>query len=356
MRHPTDGTLRRLVDEPEGVADTDREHVAQCPVCLAELAGAREDADVIGAALSVELDTDVDEAWHRLLHSDPTPQRVPARRWRSALRRPVIATVGVIVVLSGAGVAAAANWLPIFRAEQVAPLRVTQADLVKLPDLSDFGDVEVTRELQLREVDDAAGVTARTGLAVPRVADLPRGVTGEPVYRVAEPVSAMFTFSAEKARRIAEAAGGTLPPPPPGLDGSQYRFDAGPGFAAVWSEARGLPAMIVARAVAPTVSSTGIQFETARDYLLSVPGLPADVASQLRAYSREATTLPVVVPTEEMNADGTDVGGAQATVFTSRDDTLAVVIWVDDGKVTAVAGSMSDDEVIAVARGLRWGS
>ncbi len=41
MRHPNDGTLRRLVDEPAGVADADREHVAGCPVCLSGLAAAQ---------------------------------------------------------------------------------------------------------------------------------------------------------------------------------------------------------------------------------------------------------------------------------------------------------------------------
>jgi hypothetical protein len=30
------------------------------------------------------------------------------------------------------------------------------------------------------------------------------------------------------------------------------------------------------------------------------------------------------------------------------------VVWVDDGIVTAVAGSLSADEVLSVARGLRW--
>lgn len=44
MRHPTEGTLRRLVDEPAGVTDADREHVAGCPVCLSGLAAAQEDA------------------------------------------------------------------------------------------------------------------------------------------------------------------------------------------------------------------------------------------------------------------------------------------------------------------------
>ena len=37
MRHPSEGVLRRLVDEPAGVTDADRSHVASCPTCLAEL-------------------------------------------------------------------------------------------------------------------------------------------------------------------------------------------------------------------------------------------------------------------------------------------------------------------------------
>ncbi len=51
MRHPTDGTLRRLLDEPDGVADTDRDHIADCPVCQEGLDGARDDAAFAAAAL-----------------------------------------------------------------------------------------------------------------------------------------------------------------------------------------------------------------------------------------------------------------------------------------------------------------
>jgi len=317
MRHPTDGTLRRLVDEPEGVADADREHVAACSACLAGLATAREDAAAVSVALSVEVDPDLDEAWRRLLQDERRPAAIPhERRWRAKLRSPLIATIGVGLVLGGAGAAAAANWLEIFRTEQVAPLTVSERDLVKLPDLTDFGDVDVTEPVELRKVDDAAAAAARTGLSAPVVNALPRGVTGEPQYYASDQASAVFTFSAKEAR--VEGS----PPAPPGLDGSQFRFNAGPGLVAVWPSASGLPALLVGRAVAPTVDSSGIPFETASDYILSLPGLPEDVASQLRAFS--------------------------------RDGAMAAVIWVDDGKVTAVAGSVSDDEVLAVARTLRW--
>ena len=54
-----------------------------------------------------------------------------------------------------------------------------------------------------------------------------------------------------------------------------------------------------------------------------------------------------------MTTSTADVGGTPATVLTSRDSMMAAVVWVDDGVVTAVAGSLSTDEVLAVARGLR---
>jgi hypothetical protein len=358
MRHPTEGTLRRLLDEPAGVADADREHVAGCPVCLSGLAAAQEDAAFAGAALDVDHTVDVDSGWRRLSHAASVERgrRLPApssaSRWRAALRSPVVAVVAVLALLTGASAAAAADWLQIFHTQQIAPVAVTRADLVALPDLSAYGDLEVTQDVDLRPVADAAAAEKATGLSMPQVSKLPRGVTGEPVYRIGDRVSATFTFSAEKAAQAAAAAGETLPPPPAGLDGSQFRLNAGPGLAAVWAESRGVPALIVARAVAPTGYSSGVPFETARDYLLSLPGLPKDLASQLRSFSGDGTTLPLPVPTDQLTSSAAEVGGMPATVLTSRDGLLAGVVWVNDGVVTAVAGSLSADEVLSVARGL----
>ncbi|MCW2665695.1 MAG: uncharacterized protein JWN57_657, partial [Frankiales bacterium] len=64
MRHPTEGVLRRLLDEPAGVADRDRQHVAGCAGCLDELAAVRQDAALVDRALAHEpLDVDLDAAW-----------------------------------------------------------------------------------------------------------------------------------------------------------------------------------------------------------------------------------------------------------------------------------------------------
>jgi hypothetical protein len=359
MRHPTEGTLRRLVDEPAGVADADREHVAGCPVCLSGLAAAQRDAVAVSAALDTGTVPDVDAAWHRLSHTVAVDERrratapAPARRWRNRLRSPVVAVVGVAALLAGGGAAAAADWLQVFRTEQIAPVTVTQADLVALPDLSAYGTAQVVEEPGVREVPDAAAAEDATGLTVPQVDELPGGVGGDPAYQVGDRAVVEFTFSAERAAEAAAAAGETLPPPPAGLDGGRFRLSAGPGVAAVWTSGSGAPGLVVARVVAPTADSSGVPFETARDYLLSLPGLPEDLAAQLGSFSGDGTTLPLPVPAGLATSAVADVDGAPATVLTSRDGSVAGVVWVTDGVVTAVAGSLDADEVLAVARGLQ---
>jgi hypothetical protein len=354
MRHPSEGLLRRLVDEPAGVPDDDRAHVAACATCLSALESARADARRVDVALTAPVSVDTDAGWARLSATTATPARQPvatARSWRSAVRRPVVAALSAVVLVTGAGVAAANDWLPIFRTQQVEPIEVSSSELVQLPDLSGYGDVAITQEADPQPVADAAAAAARTGLDVPQVSDLPQGVTGDPSYQAAGVVSGTFTFSAAKAART---AGGTaLPPLPPGLDGSRLRLQAGPGVAAVWTQPTGVPTLVVARVVAPTVDSSGVPFATVRDYLLSLPGLPDGVASQLRDFSPERGTLPLPVPADLVTTSTADVDGNTATVLTSRNGLFAGVVWVEDGVMTGVAGSLSAEELLSVARGLR---
>jgi hypothetical protein len=332
-------------------------------VCLRDLEAARTDADAAASILTAAAagDVDVDAGWTRLSRTPHSPGRrrrttaATARRgrWRSGLRRPAVAALGAAVVLTGAGVAAATDWLPIFHTEQVAAVPVNTAELNQLPDLSAYGDLQVSGDGAPEQVADAATAHDRTGLAVPRVGDLPRGVTGDPVYEVGSQVSATFTFSAAKAGEAASATGQELPPVPPGLDGSKVRLQAGPGVAEVWKQTSGVPTLVVARLVAPTADSSGVPFDTVRDYLLSLPGLPAGLAAQLRAFPADASTLPLPVPADLVTTSSADVAGSEASVLTSRDGIMSAVVWVNDGVLTGVGGSLSADEVLAVARGLR---
>ncbi|MGX7824734.1 hypothetical protein ACTG9Q_06550 [Actinokineospora sp. 24-640] len=369
MRHPTEGVLRRLLDEPAGVTDPDRLHVVDCSRCLGTLSAMREDAALAGAALTTALTTalasesggdigesDVDAAWRRLSTAAPATGRAPAprtARFGAFLRRPVVAALAVGVVLAGAGTAAANDWLQIFKTKQVAPVSFSTADVMALPDLSAYGEVEVTRDGDVHQVADAAAAAAETGLVVPEVDTLPRGVGGEPMYQVGGKVNLTFTFSAEQAAKAAADAGAVLPPVPPGLDGSRVQLVAGPGLAKVWAQSAGVPSLVVARAVAPTAFSSGAPFPQVRDYLLSLPGMPEEIAAQLRSFAADGSILPLPVPGEYVTTSEARVNGKSATVLATRDGAMAAVVWVDSGLVTFVAGAMDADEVLSIAEDVR---
>src|SRR5687768_428941 len=168
MRHPTEGVLRRLVDEPAGVTDDERAHVASCPTCLRGLEAVRAEAQLVSAALApatTGIDTDAGWARFSATATAPATTAVAARRavrstgparWRTAVRRPAVAGLSAVLLLTGAGVAAANDWLPIFQTERVDTVEVTSTELVQIPDLSAYGDLEITQEPETQEVADAA--------------------------------------------------------------------------------------------------------------------------------------------------------------------------------------------------------
>jgi hypothetical protein len=96
-----------------------------------------------------------------------------------------------------------------------------------------------------------------------------------------------------------------------------------------------------------------VPFATVRDYLLTLPGLPDRVATQLRTYTADGSTLPLPVDSDRFSTSTATVAGSPATVLATRDRTLAAVVWVRDGVLTAVAGALDTTEVLAVAQGLR---
>ena len=370
--HPTDGALRRALDEPASLSDADRDHVAGCPRCRAALASAADDRDAAHDLLAPDdaaASPDTDAAWQRLVAArangaadaaevaSSTSDLPAARRRRRLHRASVLAAAGAVLVVGGATAAAANDWIPVFRTESVAPVPVSLstsdvAGLATMGDLSllsGYGQWQVLSRPGLHSAPDAAAAQRRTGLPVAALTDLPTGVTGTPSYEVMDKQSAVFRFSADKAARTVAASGGSLPTLPADLDGAVLRLQAGPAVVRVWQQSSGMPTLIVAELGAPAAESSGAPLPVLRDALLSLPGLPPALAAQLRAVTSDGTTLPIPVPADEFSSSATEVQGAPATLLTSHDGTLNGVVWVSDGVVRLVAGPLSADEVRSVA-------
>ncbi len=400
-KHPSDGTLRRLLDEPVAVAIVDEDHASQCTRCQARVSLMRGDDAVLSLALDSHVEVAPAVALERLRTAERVgPALVPARasgrrrreavpgrpRRRRPILRPTTVITSVLVLMGGATAAAATNLVPIFEPESVVPVVIQAGDIVGLQALSRFGTVTGTSKLDLTPESSASDLASAAGFSLPTVT-IPSGLpTGSPSYWMVSPESAQLQISVAKAEQAAVKDGTSVPPAPPGVDGSVLQVATGAGALELWglslpggtgaseglfgassSRARGgtsssagapastgapqvsdLPRLAVAEVQGPTVSSSGVDLSTLESYLLSQPGISSQLAAQIRAIGDPSSTLPIPVPAGATSSSVL-LNGRTAVVLAAGDDGNAVV-WAENGRLFAVLGQASPSDLIDVAR------
>jgi hypothetical protein len=409
-KHPCDGTLRRLLDEPVAVTVADDDHASRCLRCQAVMSVMRDDdmytdlallggkVEMTPASVALErlhaveragapLAPARDQGW---LGDEAGPVR---RRRRPPLFRPVVVVTSALVLVGGATAAAATGLVPIFEPESVAPVVIQAGDIASLQALSRFGTVTGSSGLDLTPEGSASALASAAGFAFPTVT-VPAGLAaGSASYWLVGADSAQLQISVAKAEAVAAKEGVTLPPAPPGVDGSILQVATGAGSLEVWGltlpggigpsaglfgasssrEAAGpggtaagpapggsptengtgpavsdLPQLAVAEVEGPTVSSSGADLSTLEGYLLSQPGVSPELAAQIRAIGDPSSTLPIPVPAGATSST-VELDGHAAVVLAAGSEEN-VVVWADNGRLFAVLGQASASDLLDVAR------
>jgi hypothetical protein len=365
MRHVPDGTLRRLIDEPFAVADSDARHVEGCERCRERSQRIAEDAATVERFFDVPVPADTDAGLARsrasLIErpSRRTTWRVgPRRSWRfmdaSLSTGASLAAVGVVIV----GAAAAATLTTVFAPTQVARVPVSQADVQELTQLMGlntttsfdgfrspsgsetlpFGMLSWTSSGGAGQVASLADAEAATGLSVTLPTTLPNGVSGIDRYAVMPKVTATIAFGA--------SAGS-------GLSGSSLVVSLGPAVAVSYSGATTIDdigPLAILTVAQPIVTSTGATTNQIENFLLSQPGVPADLAAEIRLLGNLQTTLPIPTP-PGASSESTEIDGSPAVVLVDNSNAASGAIWEDhNGVVHAVAGLLDKEDVLSVAQ------
>ncbi len=374
MRHLADGVLRRMVDDPLAIPDPVQRHYAACTRCRqrggAIAAATQATAELLRlpelSLLSAPALTDLRvrlaaqgrhaPSWY---HGLAARLQLAWPRWS----RPLFAAgVAALLALALVATGTAQNLLTIFEPKEFVPVPVSRADLERaaafgLPDLSDYGVLNGNPP-RLHGVADAQAAAAETGLPQLAPSSLPSGVSQHVDYRVLPEATGSFTFSAERARAAATRAGRKAPAVPAKIDGSTLYLTIGPAVLAVYGPAGGnmgalgLPVLAVVEAKTPKVSSTGVSAQELENYLLAQPGIPPGLAAQIRAIGDPKSTLPIPIPVDLASARPVQVQGVPGLLVADATGLGSGVIWQKDGIVYAVAGMVTQSQVLAVAGSL----
>ena len=364
MRHVPSPVLRRLEDEPLAVPDVARRHLDDCRRCQAQSTEIAADAALAARVLAAPPEVgDIDLEWILLQDrlSRPGAARRPAvRPSRRMPRRLVNVSVGagtaVVASVLAVGAAAAAVLTTVYAPTQVAPVRINANDLHAIENITGIsrlsGDLGPSGSTQLtfgklswssagptQQVASLARASEMTHLAFPTPATLPSGVG--PIGRITVQPQVTATV------RFSQNAG-------PAVAGSTLTITAGPAIAVQYASTSGRSnlmtlAIVAARRPVASVAggATASQLET---FLLSRPGLPADLVQEIRLLGNPTSVLPVPVPSGMWELKE-QIGGAPAVLVTDPNGFASGVIWESgDGIVHAVGGLLDKQDVFNVAR------
>ena len=364
MAHLSDGTLRRMVDEPDAHG-ADSRHLETCSDCRGRYSTVSGDARVISSLLAApELRVDVASAFNRV-RSAPAARprfgfRLPVMRPRS---RPVVLAFATAVAAVALLVTAIAQDSNTFTPQTLTPVPVTMADMQALSQLSAYGTISWTKQPQPQIVPSAAEATTVSGLPVPKVATLPTGVSSTVTYAAMGQATAVFTFSKDKAAAAAAQAGKTLPALPAGMDGAQLTVTVGPAVAEIYGNMTkptsgsditqaGLPQLIVGETTAPVATSSQVTVVQLEDYLLSQPGISAELKAAIKAIGDPSTTLPIPIPVQFATSSSVTIQGVQGLALGDNTGVGAGAIWIKHGVVYGVVGTIKRDDAVNVANQL----
>jgi hypothetical protein len=364
VAHLTDGTLRRMVDDPDARAGADAAHLDGCPECKTRFAQISDDARLIATLLTVpDARIDASRAFaqvSRAPRSRPAFVRLPV--FRSPVHPMRLALVAAVMIAALSLVAFASAGL-FFKPSTVVAVPVTVADMQALSQLSEYGTVTWTQQPNLQVATSAADATAASGGITPPVAhNVPSGISTTITYGAMSRAVATFTFSADKAKAAAAASGKTLPKLPAGIDGATLTVTVGPAVGEIYGDMNkqslsanevNLPQLVIAKSAAPTVTSKQVSTQTLENYILSLPGISKDLANAVRAVKDPSTTLLIPVPVEYASATPVDINGKNGVALGDNTGLGGGVVWVGkDGYVYVVAGSIKKDVAVNIARTL----
>ncbi len=369
MRHIPDGVLRRLDDEPLAVPDRVTDHLVSCGHCSARRAEIARDTERAAQLFSApQLVPDIDIAWARLqreLESPSAGEAVrrcqPARAGARRARFPsvslrtglAIGAIGIVV----AGTAAAATLTTIFAPTHVAPVSLSQSDLGAIAAFTGLDDSQAlggfstpngSSTLRFGTItwssstahptSSLAQAAAEAGFPVSLPARLPAGVGAVQQFVVQPRLQAVVTFNSTAA----------------GLAGSSVTLDAGPAVVAQYAGSSGadIPTLGVATMRGPTAQSTGASLSQIEAFLLGQPGIPPQLAEEIRLLGDLRMTLPVPVP-PGASARSVQIDRWPGVLLADSSNAAVGVVWEDGrGLLHVVAGILDSQDVLNVANQL----
>lgn len=353
-------------------------HLATCPDCAADECGINasgqeayslldtlqpsvsdipQTAQAL-ATLQAKIALDEDITGIRMVSltgKQPLPFAQKRRRQRYSWMIAAVAAVLVaVLILPNAGVVAS-QFLALFQVKQFQPVKLdaNQGQQEVFSALSNFADVQMSN-VDNTHLTNPTRAQVQSHLPFPLLLPtrLPTGVSTDVQYDIFGGGKATFTFDAKKAKAYMQQIGDGNIAIPAQLDGAVYTVTISPGVAiqygticqqSIASGCNEQRRLVLAEIPSPVVhGDTNSLLADLRDFMLSLPHLPADVHTLWQNTDLSTGTIPLPMPSLQTNTEQVTVNGGSGVLLTDNSIKYGGVIWQAKGIIYAIVTNTND--------------
>ncbi len=360
-----------------GGAEEIKKHLDSCSHCGSKYGEMLKNNHLLERARDIideagkDEEIDVNRAWRRLSREISgekyfyAEEKIAMKQRYKKMAAAAVAGAALFAMFSFGPVrATAADMLKIFRVDKIQTIAINPSDLTELEtifrekggkvDIRNFGTVESTGKVTATKATlDEAGKAVDFPLSMPR--EIPEGYTA-PVYTVYKGMQINFNLNTEAINSSIKSLGGDKFLPRE-LDGKTFSLRVPDAVNAEYKSSDGGRELLLAQARSPEIRvPSGVDENTVRDALLSIPVLPDNLRKQLAAINDWQHTLPVPNingSTTEVTVNGEEGVYIKANAGHEQRQVNSLV-WHDNGVIRMICGDdLTLDQATAIASSMK---
>lgn len=370
---PDKGTWQAYLDNE--VTEDERclltEHAKECPQCFVVIKELSELDQWCAAHLNKYQKT-IEENVPPQIYKDIRPvsvnktnenQRVKGVFWMSNKFKKWTAVAASAVILTGALTFtplkdAVADFLSVFRVQKIQTIKVSPDEMEQMAkavesklgevDLEQFGKMEVVKKYEDVNVtfDQAQ---SKVPFKIKQPDYIPFGYTMEEKVRLQTDGKAEFKLNVDQVNSLLKGLGAkTLLPTT--LEGKAFGIKMPAGVYTHFTKEEGNWIRLSQIDTPEVIVPAGVDPADLRSALLDLPILPDDFRRQIASIEDWQNTL-ILPDNGKDKIEKINIGGNEA-IFT-QDNQFGTLLWVDNGEILQITGSLDREEIIKIAQSLK---
>ncbi|MDP2726652.1 MAG: hypothetical protein Q8P59_03840 [Dehalococcoidia bacterium] len=253
--------------------------------------------------------------------------------------------------------AAAQDPLGIFRVKRFATVTIDPSTLPAPKGAADptgMGSLTIHQMPSVTTVASVKEAQALVDFSVRVPKSIPGGLETTSKVSVTKEGRFSYTFDLQKAREYLASLGMGMVDLPATLNGATITATIPSQVMIEYrSQTQNGQSLVLSQGHSPVLEAPpGLDVEQLRRQLLSLPGLPPELAAQLQSIEDWQHTAVIPLPKDSANSKEVTVDGVKGLSIQASSDQGHALLWEKGGVIYGMAGGLTPEELLATANSL----